>query len=358
MRVRPDPKRLGWPVVAALGCLLAGRSEAQVPAESAPPARTADPAAEALAGWDETTGLWFPRLAPRETYLQGSDPNRNMIRDVQDAFAANTALRVAVCALVADPRREVRASALEPSLRQKRTILQMMCAGAEAAEVSKKREEDVWRDNEARFERARDSDGARARSAVERRERYLELEAADPPLDSLARLDRAFERFGLMPQAEMAIFDVLNESPFRATRSDPRFQAYLNRVFARETADGRPDAGRYLMGYEHYLFFTNRLDEARVTVRRALSVESLSAWKIDNLAVLALLDRLSGDPDGLKRAASPVPSSGERRELVRGPAGGGVLLRPRGRPREPKHRPERRESARRARWSLRGSRRC
>ena len=81
--------------------------------------------------------------------------DHNLTRDIQKAFAANPALLKAACALATDPKREVRTSVLDASVKQMRTRFHMLCAGAEGAEKDKKRNEEVWQENEARFERTR-----------------------------------------------------------------------------------------------------------------------------------------------------------------------------------------------------------
>ncbi|HEX2799061.1 MAG TPA: hypothetical protein VHQ44_05245, partial [Thermoanaerobaculia bacterium] len=292
--------------LVAAGIVLAARLS---PAQSEPapaPAAAVDPVTAALAGFDETTGLWFPPDAPREVYLERSDPNHDLIRDMQKAFAANPALRQAVCALATDPKREVRASGLDLSVRQRMTAFHMLCAGAEAAGREKQRSEEVWQENEARFERTRNAASARTLPFEERRARFLDIDAElTQPADAFLRLDQAFEMLGLMPQAELAVYRVLASSPFtRGTRSEVRFHEYLRRLFDRESADGMPEAARYRMALRNYLYFTNRLPEARAATRRVLEEESLSRWKTDNLAVLGLLDRLEGDVSALKRVAS------------------------------------------------------
>src|ERR1035441_2411933 len=292
-------------LVAAV-CVLAARASCQAQNEPAPePTAAVDPAAAALAGFDETTGLWFPPDAPRGVYLANSDPNHNLTLDMQKAFAANPALRKAACALATDPKREVRTSVLDMSGKQMRTRFHMLCAGAEGIEQNKKRNEEVWKENEARFERTRNAASARTLSFEERRARFLDMDVEPTqPVDNFLRLDQAFELLGLMPQAETAVYSVLAVSPFRGMANDVRFHEYLQRLFDRESAEGMPEAARYRMGMRNYLYFTNRLPEARAATLRILEEESLSRWKMDNLGVLRLLDRLARDVSALKRVAS------------------------------------------------------
>src|SRR5664279_6153668 len=99
----PGLARFSLRLIAA-GCVLAARPICQAQSEPASaPTPAIDPAAAALAGFDETTGLWFPPDAPREVYLERSDPSHDLIRDIRKAFEASPALREAACALVTDP---------------------------------------------------------------------------------------------------------------------------------------------------------------------------------------------------------------------------------------------------------------
>ena len=301
----PGLARFSLRLIAA-GCVLAARPICQAQSEPASaPTPAIDPAAAALAGFDETTGLWFPPDAPREVYLERSDPNHNLIRDVQKAFAANPALRKAACALATDPKREVRASGLDASVKQRITMFHMLCAGAEGAAREKQRSEEVWQENEARFERTRNASSARALPEGERRARFLEINAdLMQSTDVFVRLDRAFEMLGLGPQTETALYRVLSVSPFKGTRNEARFHDYLRRLFGRESAEGMPEAGRYRMAMRNHLYFTNRLPEAGAVTRVLLEEESLAPWKTNNLAVLAVLDRVAGDVSALRRVAS------------------------------------------------------
>jgi hypothetical protein len=103
------PRLARFPLqLIVVACVLVARTVGQAQNEPLPtPAAAVDPTAAALAGFDETTGLWFPPDAPREVYLANSDPNHNLTLDMQKAFAANPALRKAACALATDPKREV-----------------------------------------------------------------------------------------------------------------------------------------------------------------------------------------------------------------------------------------------------------
>ncbi|HEX2800361.1 MAG TPA: hypothetical protein VHQ44_11920, partial [Thermoanaerobaculia bacterium] len=288
------------------------------------PAPAADPVAAALAGFDETTGLWFPPDAPRDVYLDRSDPKHDLILDVRKAFDANPALRRAVCALAADPKREVRASTLSQSVRQRITMFQMLCAGIEANEEEKAKSEKAWSESEARFEKWMNVAAARELSLDERRNRMLQLDAElEKHAVDDAHLKAAFGMLGLMPQSEYVVYRLLRTSPYHGGgKSETRFQDFLRRLLERESADGRPEAPRYRMALRHLLFYGNRFPEARALSRRLVDEEALARWKTDNRAFLALLDRLAGDASALKSAASSCEPPEREKGAYEGRPGG------------------------------------
>ena len=100
-------------LVCASSLLHGAAASAQTPAESA-----------AAAGFDDETGIWFPPDAPRQTYLDRSDPQHQLIPDVRKAFQADPALARAVAALLADPRRVTSGSRLSDSARQLKTMFE------------------------------------------------------------------------------------------------------------------------------------------------------------------------------------------------------------------------------------------
>ncbi len=300
------PRFLLAAVVASAAAILAPPGWSQQQNETAPAqAPTGDPAAEALVGFDETTGLWFPSGAPREVYLARSDPSHDLIRDAQAAFTANPALRKAVCALIKDPKREVRASALPPSVLQRRTMFQMLCVGVEAHEQEQEKSETAWRIRKADFEKWMNLSPARALSLDERRSRMLEIdEATRDSAEPDGQLKGAFAMLGLMPQTDYVVYRLLATNPFRGTRNEEKFVEFLRGTFGRESADGMPEASLYRMAMRHLLFYRGDVAEARALSRRLLEDETLERWKTDNRAILALLDRLSGDASALRVAAA------------------------------------------------------
>ena len=101
-------------------------------------------------------------------------------------------------------------------------MLQMLCAGVEASTREKRRDDEVWRENEARFEKSRNAASARALPDEEQRARFLEIDADfNQPTDGFVRLDRAFEMLGLRPQAELAVYRVLTASKTRPPAACP-----------------------------------------------------------------------------------------------------------------------------------------
>lgn len=302
--IRPRPGLAA--VTAAAAAILATPGWSQPQNETAPAqAPTGDPVAEALAGFDETTGLWFPPDASREVYLDRSDPTHDLIRDSQTIFKANPALRKAVCALMMDPKREVRASALPPSVLQRRTMYQMLCVGVEAHEQEQAKSEAAWRSRRADYERWMNLAAARSLSPDERRVRMLEIDdATRASVQTDGALKGAFEMLSLMPQADYVVYRLLALNPSRSTMNEPKFVDFLRGVFDRESADGMPEASLYRMAMRHLLFYRGDVSGARALSRRLLEDAALERWKTDNRAVLALLDRLSGDVAALQRAAA------------------------------------------------------
>ncbi len=310
------PRYLRFLVVLIVAAVLSARVYGQAPNEPTAAAPAAmDPAEAALAGFDESTGLWFPPDAPREVYLNRSDPKHDLILDARKAFEANPALRKAVCELTLDPKREVRTSTLPQSVLQRRTMFHMLCLGLQVNEEEEARNEKAWQAHEADFEKWRDAAAARQLDGEERRARMLRIDAElMKPSDDFVRASRAFEMLGLNPQADHVVYRLLAVSPFRGSKSDTRFQDYLRRLFERESSAGMPEAGRYRMALRSFFFYTNQLPEARALSQRVLEEEALARWKTDNRAVLGLLDRLLGDTAGLKRAASTCGAPTQREQ--------------------------------------------
>jgi hypothetical protein len=311
-------------VLAVATAILSVAADAQPQAETSTAAASkGDPEAEALAGFDETIGLWFPPDAPRDVYLDRSDPKHDLIRDTQAAFKANSALRMSVCALLMDPKREVRASALPASVLQRRTQFHMLCVGGEAHEQEQAKSEAAWRNRQGDFAKWMNLAGARELTSDKRRARMLEIDdASELSVEPDGALKNAFEMFGLMPQADYAVYRLLKMNPSRGTRNEGKFVDFLSGVVDRESAEGMPEASLYRMATRHLLFYRGEIAEARALSRRLLEDPALERWQTDNRAVLALLNRLSGDAAALRGVAQTCePPESARATFKERPAG-------------------------------------
>lgn len=288
---------------ACLVAMLAGADTSVAQPENATaPGR--DPEAEALAGFDETTGLWFPPDAPRDVYLEGSDPAHNLVRDWQRIFRADPELRKAVLRLLKDPRRQVNTSNLPENIRQRRTQLSMMCVGSELGQQARAADDARWQDRERQFETWMNVAGARALGDEQRLARMQEISASIyASTDGEERLRLAFEMLGAAPQADEPYYWLLTVDPVQV-RLRPKYTAFLRSLLDRESAPGMPEASRYRMGLASFFFYRGEVREARALVRQEVEDPVLGRWTASNRSFLALLDELSGDRGAISRVAS------------------------------------------------------
>ena len=264
-----------------------------------------DYAAEALAGFDETTGLWFPPDAPRDAYLDPSDATHNLGAAWRRIFTSDAALRQAVCELVSDPRREARRATLSQFVKQRRTMLDMFCVGAAHHEQQQQKEEAAWRARERDFDAWRNVAAARALDDGARAAKELELEVA--PADTAGSdesLRRSFEILGLIPQSDYAVYRLLSQNPFRGAQSESRFVALLKGLLEREAAPVMPEAARYQAALCAFHFYRGDVAKARALARTMIGNPDLERWSTSNGAFLALLDHLAGQRGALARFAS------------------------------------------------------
>ncbi|HKC24619.1 MAG TPA: hypothetical protein VKF32_07735 [Thermoanaerobaculia bacterium] len=281
------------PALLSLALLHAAGTRAQAPDT---------PEALALAGWDEETGIWFPPDAPRQVYLDRSDPRHFLITDVENAFKASPALARAIAALRSDPKRETSATRLSGSVRQLKTMFDMMVIGFVARETEEARASEAWRAQEKIYEGWMDLEQARTLSLADRRAAWQRLFEEAQTSEPDGALRRAFTMLGLSPQADLSVFRILATQNYTGTLIEPRFLGSLRKVLDRESSDGRPEAWRWRMALRNYLYYVGELNEARALSHRLLGVEDLAIWESDNRLFSALLDRLAGDPGPLRAA--------------------------------------------------------
>jgi hypothetical protein len=261
------------------------------------------PDAAALAGWDDETGLWFPPDAPRQTYLDRSDREHPLVGDVRKAFEKDPALAEAVAALLRDPRHEPNYARLPDSVKQLKTMFDMVVVGFLSSRANKAQQDESWASTEKKYETWMNLEGARALSLDERRTEWNRLSAeASTTREPEGRDRAAFGMLGLSPQGDLSIFQVLTWMPFAKTLVEPRFVGFLRRVMDREGADGRPEAWRWRMALRNFHYYRGELQEARTLSHRLLGVEDLAIWENDNRLFAGLIDRLSGDPAPLAAA--------------------------------------------------------
>jgi hypothetical protein len=310
--------------VAAAGCILAAGPACRARTTAAPSAPPPDPkvVAAAHAGFDESTGLWFPPYLSRDAYLDHWDAEHDLIRDAQRAFAADPALRKEVCSLVTHPKRPVDPSLLHPSVRQQVSMLGQLCVGLDAASRPSWGAEHEWRKNEQRYRKALEAASPLSLDERERTERFRRLDSQlSVPGDRWGQLDRAFEMLGLLPESDAAIFRILSVSPHEGSVNAP-FQVVLQRILKDQSAPGMSDAARYRMAMRNYLYFTGKLGESQSETRAFLEDGAFASWKSENAAFLGLLERLAGGSSALKREATHCsPPADEAATYARRPAG-------------------------------------
>jgi tetratricopeptide (TPR) repeat protein len=322
--------RLTLLLAALVVCLPASAGPQAGPAPVNAP--VADPAAAALEGFDEETGLWFPPDAPHEVYLDRSDPKHGLIRDVQKAFETDPALRKAVCALALDPKRAPKVSSIPQGVRQVVTTFHMLCVGMGAAEedkVMRATSGQVEKRYETQFVSWMNAEAVHRLDRKERGKRLDRLEAGWPTLpDHEARLKSAFEMLGLMPQNETVVYHLLEMSGTLPAISERRFQDFLLRLFERESAEGMPEASLYRMALRTLLFYTDVLPKALELSRKLVGEKALADWRTENRVFLALLQRLEGDASAVRNLASNcTPPERERGDYRKRPAGAFCLDR-------------------------------
>jgi hypothetical protein len=290
-------------------------------AQDAAPVRpaAADPEAAALAGFDEERGLWFPPDRPREDYLANLS---SLMRPVMDIFKADPPLARAVCTLLADPKREARSTNLSQEMKQKRTMMNMVCAGILTHEQAQVTQETIRQATEAKWEawmelktaRTLDLDGRRARVNELMAEGQLSVGGDDA-------LQRPLAIFGLSPQADLSILDVLRAAPWGES-GQKRIDAFLTRLFDRETAEGMPDAALFRMARRHFLFYRGKYQEALELSTLLVDDPALERWKGDNQIVLAILRRIAGKREPLDAITANCPVPELRREEFKAAAPG------------------------------------
>jgi len=309
-----------------LGVVAAGLCPA--PAHAGESKGDAGPASSS-GGFDEELKIWFPPGAPKTAYL-ARDPNHSFSQDLRKAFS-NPALRESVCATLGTPA-FAPDPALESSVRQLRTMEDMMCiatAVQEKAKVDKARREENASDLLATWF-AEDRAAAEKMRPEDRRTAEFELRytAYQLPMGN-ERARAGVKMIALRPSDDMAIAFLLEhgaeatygtpgpgdiESAGALPGEKPRFHVSKDHVRQFVTdlyrsmieAEG-PAAGPFRSGWAGYL----HLSGGDLAEARKLAAAYVSDPADDNPAFetifVAYLDRLLCDGKPLADLVAHCP---------------------------------------------------
>lgn len=300
-------------------CLIALGSNAQEPPASASRPLAADPEAAALAGFDEETGLWFPPDRTREEYLANLGGTKYMMT-VLEIMKTDRRLGRAICALMADPKRETRWTTLPQQIKQTRTMTDMACSGFQTNEQDTAADEARWQDFESNWAAWMNLEAARTLDPDERRAKAMSHVNEVPANGSEAQMRAAFGLLGLSPQSETALLRVLKVVPYH-DRVKKRSDEILERLFSREGAEGMPDASLFRMARRHFLLHRGSYAEALALSRTFENDARLDPWKLDNQIVLGILERIAGNRAPLDAVLKTCPTPEPARKDLGGAPG-------------------------------------
>lgn len=275
------------------------------------PAVMAQPSAEerALAGLDRETGIWYPPDAPRQAYVDRSDPEHGFGKDMTEAFKKDPQLRRAVCALVQGEEFEGVERRLSGGLRQFRTMQAMACVSSVMSERREERRRNEPLEWKARWRREMEVERARAlASDVRKRDLDEAYAAAWTTETSDERLALALKALGRGPTYPGVMKRVLDMAP-HFERPRAVFHEFLRGVLVEEAGEGRPESIAYRVALRNYRLYTGDDAEARAMTRKLIELVPSRELRSDEV-LLAMLDRLAGDPAPLERlfAECPTPS--------------------------------------------------
>ena len=208
------------------------------------PAVMAQPSAEerALAGLDRETGIWYPPDAPRQVYVDRSDPEHGFGRDMTEAFKKDPELRRAVCALVQGEEFEGVERRLSGGLRQYRTMQAMACVSRVVSERREERQRNEPLEWKARWRREMEVERACALAPDVRKRDLDEAYAAAWTTEaSDDRLGLALKALGRGPTYPGFLKRVLDLAP-HFERPRAVFHEFLLGVLVEEAGEGRPES--------------------------------------------------------------------------------------------------------------------
>lgn len=280
-----------------------------------------------LPGFDESLRIWFPPDAPPDAYLN-RDPKHSFSEDVKKAFAANPALRDAVCAKLREP---VRSRSNDPSAAQLRTLEGMFCLsiamGQQRAATQGKKDDDAADLLAAWFAEERAAAEKLPPEERRRKESALRQSAADLP-PGRARARAGVRMIALRPSDDMAIAFLLEHGdevtlppaatgadsagaraggPPRLTVSKRQVRQFLTDLYRSMIESEGDRSGPFRSGWAGYLYLTG----GDLAQARALAAAYVDDPLDDNpgfeTIFVAHLDRLLGNPKPLAALVGQCP---------------------------------------------------
>lgn len=247
---------------------------------------------------DPSTGLWFPPYASRDVYLRGIDRAHPYGPDVHKAFAADPKLAAEVCAAV-DAWKPAGAETMDISVKQKKTMLAMMCV-AQGWQHS----EDA-RDEKARQRLAEAFDEAEKRGPLTRSEYELTSPKSLSALpDDERRIAAIRGVLAHVPSSSMAIRTLFDVGAGEVSTVKVSHRLLIEQIAKR--ADDPNAPYEWLSPYRYALFFAGDYAGARKVMERIFSGPYAQSGEYDPL-FLALLDRMDGKPESFARRVEECP---------------------------------------------------
>lgn len=263
--------------------------------------------ARALAGLDRETGIWYPPDAPRQVYVDRSDPERGFGKDMTEAFKKDPELRQAVCALVLGEEFEGVERRLSGGLRQYRTMQAIACTGSAMNERNEERKRTEPQEWKARWRREMEIDQARALAPdVRKREGTEAYEAAWTTGTSEERLALALKALGRGPVYPGVMRRVLELEP-HFERPRAVFHEFLLGLLVEEAGEGKPESIAYRAALRSYRLYRGENAEARDLTRQLIALVPSEELRSDEV-LLAMLDHLAGDAAPLARLFTECPA--------------------------------------------------
>jgi hypothetical protein len=229
---------------------------------------------------------------------------------MRDAFTRDAELRRVVCALVQGEEFEGVERRLSGELRQYRTMQAMACIATAMNEQREERQRAEPLEWKERWRREMEIDQARALARDVRAREHTETYEATwtAGMEEEPRRALALKALGRGPTYPGAMRRVLELAPsFERPRA--AFHEFLLGILVEEGGEGRPESIAYRAALRNYRLYTGDHAEARAMTRKLIELVPSQVLRSDEV-LLAMLDRLAGDPAPLARlfAECPTPS--------------------------------------------------